>query len=151
MHHPGPAVEVRPLGGDEWALWRSLRLAALREAPHAFTSRYEDWASVSEARWRQRLSGWLNVVAVLDGGHVGMASGKDGDPVLMASLWVAPAARGRGVGDALVEAVVAWAAPRSVELSVSAGNDRARALYLRHGFVEVGGGRLVRAGAGAAG
>lgn len=139
---------MRVVEGDDWALWRSLRLAALREAPHAFASRYEDWASASERRWRQRLVGWRNLVAVLDGGPVGMASGLDDDPVLLAALWVAPAARGRGVGDALVEGVVAWAAPRPVALTVAAGNDRARALYLRHGFVDVGGGRLVRGGAG---
>ncbi|GAA1274226.1 GNAT family N-acetyltransferase [Saccharothrix xinjiangensis] len=144
-------IEIRPLEADEWALWRSLRLAALREAPDAFTSRYEDWASASEARWRQRLSGWLNLVAALDGEHVGMVGCGAGDPAPVVSLWVAPRARGRGVGDALVAAVVAWAAPRSVELGVAAGNDRARALYLRHGFVEVGGGRLVRAGARAGG
>jgi RimJ/RimL family protein N-acetyltransferase len=34
-----------------------------------------------------------------------------------------------------------------VVLRVSAGNDRARALYLRHGFVDAGAGRLVRPGA----
>jgi GNAT superfamily N-acetyltransferase len=137
-------VSVRAIEVGEWALWRSLRLAALREAPEAFTSSYDDWATADEARWRQRLEGWLNLVASLDGEHVGMASGKVGDPVLLTSLWVAPNARGRGVGDVLVDGVVRWAAPRSVVLGVEAGNECARALYLRHGFVEVTPGTLVR-------
>ncbi|MEU4762595.1 hypothetical protein AB0H12_05035 [Actinosynnema sp. NPDC023794] len=45
-----------------------------------FSLQVDDWASVDEQRWRQRLHGWLNLVASLDGEHVGMASGKVGDP-----------------------------------------------------------------------
>jgi GNAT superfamily N-acetyltransferase len=52
-------------------------------------------------------------------------------------MWVAPFARGRGVGDALVDEVVQWAAkhdaPRLI-LRVVTGNERAGALYARHGF-----------------
>ena len=144
MHHPGGVVSVRAIEVGEWELWRSLRLAALRDAPEAFKSSYDDWATADEARWRQRLDGWLNLVASLDGEDVGMASGKIGDPVLLTSLWVAPHARGRGVGDVLVDSVVGWAAPRPVALGVEAGNEYARALYLRHGFVEAGHGKLVR-------
>jgi len=53
-----------------------------------------------------------------------------------------PFARGRGVGDALVNAVIQWAsaqqAPRVV-LAVFDDNERARALYHPHGFIDDGG------------
>lgn len=53
------------------------------------------------------------------------------------SLWVDPAARGRGVGDRLVEDIVRWArrsGAATLRLSVMDSNRAARALYERHGF-----------------
>ena len=34
------------LSSDNWRVFRDLRLAALREAPDAFGSRYEDWVEL---------------------------------------------------------------------------------------------------------
>jgi ribosomal protein S18 acetylase RimI-like enzyme len=56
-------------------------------------------------------------------------------------MWVAPFARGRRVGDALVNSVIRWAEElniTSVELSVKEDNLPAIALYTRHGFEDVG-------------
>ena len=50
-----PAVRVRRVTPDEWPLWRGLRLRALAEAPHAFSSRLVDWQGAAEDRWRARL------------------------------------------------------------------------------------------------
>ncbi|MBP2338680.1 ribosomal protein S18 acetylase RimI-like enzyme [Saccharothrix coeruleofusca] len=138
-------IEVRALEVADWRLWRDLRLAALRDAPEAFGSSLADWQDAGERRWRERLTGSYNAVARLGGEPVGMVSGMpDDEHVELISLWVAPSARGRGVGDALVDSVVRWAAPRRVVLRVAEGNRHALALYLRHGFVESGGGALVR-------
>jgi ribosomal protein S18 acetylase RimI-like enzyme len=52
-------------------------------------------------------------------------------------MWVAPEARGRGVGDALIAAVEQWArrsGAGTLLLSVAAGNAAAAALYRRNGF-----------------
>ena len=59
----------------------------------------------------------------------------------LVSMWVAPAGRGRGVGNALVERAIDWAGeagyPR-IELWVARGNDTAERLYLRSGFEVTG-------------
>ncbi len=60
------------------------------------------------------------------------------DAVELISLWVAPFARGRGVGDAAIQSVVSWANPLAVVLSVKADNKSAIRLYRRHGFVDAG-------------
>ena len=57
------------------------------------------------------------------------------------TLAVAPGRWGGGIGSALLEALLAEARERScaeVFLEVRADNPRARRLYLRNGFVEVG-------------
>lgn len=138
-------IVVRELSVDNWAEWRDLRLAALRESPEAFSSKLVDWQGEgdTEPRWRARLRDVsLNVLADLDGVPAGMVSGhlsERGDTATLMSMWVAPSARGRGVGDALVRAVVRWSEGRGageLALRVAGGNEYAMALYQRHGFVE---------------
>jgi ribosomal protein S18 acetylase RimI-like enzyme len=136
-------VNLRVLTADDWPLWRDARLAALTDAPHAFTSRLDDWDSGGERRWRQRLEmpGTYNVVAEIDGRPVGMASGVPGDDGVLElrSVWVSPAARGQRLGDRLIGAVEAWArqaGAAELRLAVIDGNEPAITLYRRHGFVE---------------
>ncbi|MFG1843232.1 GNAT family N-acetyltransferase [Micromonospora sp. NPDC049175] len=137
-------IEIRVLTPDDWPTWRDLRLAALTEAPGAFGSRLADWQGDGdrEQRWRDRLSipGARDLVAVLDRRPVGMASGvPTEDPLVLEliSMWVHPDARGRGVGDRLVDEVACWARQRGADrlrLSVMPDNAAAKALYRRAGF-----------------
>lgn len=141
-------IELRRLSPDDWEIWRTLRLAALAEAPYAFGSQLADWQgnNDTEDRWRGRLGipGSCNVVSVLDEQPVGMASGvqtSDDDVVELISMWVSPTARGQRVGDALVVEIERWA--RSVgaavlRLDVADGNRSASGLYQRNGYVYTG-------------
>jgi ribosomal protein S18 acetylase RimI-like enzyme len=57
------------------------------------------------------------------------------------SMWVAPEARERGVADQLIDHIEAWARHEGavrLHLAVAAGNERAAALYRRHGFADTG-------------
>ncbi len=120
----------------------------MAEAPAAFGSTLPDWSGPgdTEERWRARLAGVaLNIVLTWNGEPVGMVSattpGGDG-AIELISMWVAPFARGHGVGDAAVHRVLAWAqiehGRSPVELSVKVHNDPAIRLYRRHGFTDVG-------------
>ncbi len=140
-------VELRILSPDDWPLWREVRLAALAEAPEAFGATYEYWSGEgdTEARWRSRLRDVPCNVVSMDGERpTGQASGTALDAegrVELISMWVAPPARGTGVGDALVAAVVAWArgvGASAVRLGVREGNKAAIGLYVRAGFVALG-------------
>jgi ribosomal protein S18 acetylase RimI-like enzyme len=143
MGQASTVIELRVLTPDDWRTWRRLRLAALAEAPYAFSSRLADWQGDGdrEERWRARLGipGSCNIVAVLDGEPAGMASGVpagEGAAELI-SMWVSPAARGHGVGDHLVRAVARWARQAGSEvlrLAAAQGNENAAELYRRNGF-----------------
>lgn len=140
-------VDLRVLTGDDWRLWRELRLAALAEAPDAFGSRLADWQGDGdrEERWRSRLAmpGSHNLVAELDGRPVGMASGVPTDDPMareLIAMWVSPTARGTGVGDALIVGVAQWASSSGasrLRLAVFEHNSAAKGLYRRNGFTDL--------------
>lgn len=141
-------IETRVLGEDDWRLWRGLRLTALAEAGYAFGARLADWQGDGdrEERWRGRLAiaGSYNILALLDGQPVGMASGVPTDQrgvLELISMYVARAGRGRGVGDHLVREVERWARQAGADtlrLAVFEDNTHAWTLYRRHGFQPTG-------------
>ncbi|MEP6477697.1 MAG: GNAT family N-acetyltransferase [Actinomycetota bacterium] len=136
-------ARIARLGPGEWDVYRDIRLAALEDAPSAFGSQLAAERDRTEAEWRDRLEHRTQFVALDDGRPVataGCLTEVDGAAELV-SMWVAPPARGTGVADLLVEAVVADALDRGCEtivLWVSDGNEVAEGLYARHGFARTG-------------
>ncbi|HEY3675666.1 MAG TPA: GNAT family N-acetyltransferase [Candidatus Tumulicola sp.] len=137
-------IELLVCTEDDWQFWRDVRIAALTEAPYAYGSTLGSWEGAAEERWRARLrSVAYNIVATLDGAAAGLVSGApEGDgSVTLISMWVAPFARGQGIGDRLVRSVLEWARGRGapvVRLDVVSNNGPAIELYRRNGFVDVG-------------
>ena len=134
---------IRPTEESDWEALKSMRLAALRDAPTAFGSTYAEAAALADAQWRERASGatplrfWL----AMDGdAAVGLAGGgvdKAGRYNLIA-MWVAPTHRGTEAARCLVDAVKAHAAAGGharVVLDVAPENARAARFYGREGFV----------------
>jgi ribosomal protein S18 acetylase RimI-like enzyme len=90
------------------------------------------------------VSGWTRFVVELDGRAVGLAGGGPSigtDAGVLTSLWVDPAARGRRIGDRLIDAVVDWSKAKGFSrllLWVAEGNAHAERLYERNGFTRTG-------------
>lgn len=128
---------------DDVETGKAMRLAALRDAPEAFGSSYEQASRRTDEEWR----GWISNLAVfgafLGGEPVGMvAASHDADAAVtdLISMWVSPVARGRRLAGLLTDEVLAYAreqGARAVHLEVVEGNDGATAAYLRSGFVFV--------------
>jgi ribosomal protein S18 acetylase RimI-like enzyme len=135
-------VRVERVGPQDWADWRTLRLQALLAAPQAFCSRYEDALAWPEARWRERLAGDGGCWLARDGAPVAMAAAWQQDGRFwLGSVYVVPAARGRGLLEALLERAVGWAREQGgleLALEVHEDNAPARRAYRRLGFVETG-------------
>ncbi len=142
----GPMVVVREVIPDDWETLRDVRLAALRQAPSAFGSTYAREAAFFEEQWRGRIISDRSVTyfaylpenpepAGLAGVYV------EDDVANVVSMWVRPAARGRGAGEALIEATADWAQARGhacLLLWVTESNAPARKLYERCGFALTG-------------
>lgn len=145
-------MRIKAVRAGDWREYRAIRLAALRDAPSAFASTWQQEATRSPEQWRERaalaqdgLSRTI-VVAVDDGGRwIGVAGGyrpgDDGADAELISMWVAPDCRCRGVAHALAGAVVSWAEGHGsgvIGLWVNDTNDAAIRLYHRVGFRPTG-------------
>ena len=137
-------VSIRRLVTDDAEAYREVRLAALRDAPGAFGSTYEREAGLGPDNWTSRLENRSRAVFVAeeDGEILGLAVGapddEDAGAGFLLSMWVDPRGRGRGHGDALVQAVVLWlmeAGYGLIRLHVTDGNNPAAGLYRRNGFI----------------
>jgi ribosomal protein S18 acetylase RimI-like enzyme len=144
-------MNIQRLTPADASAFQALRLAALREAPSAFTSSYEDEKdlplSAIEARLVSRPD--RGIYGAFDNetlvGLVALgreSSRKQSHKAWIWGAYVEPRARGQGIGRALLaEALsMARAVPeiRQVNLSVTADNAAALHLYQSMGFVVYG-------------
>lgn len=132
-------MQIHQVTPDDWELWRDVRLEALGADPGGFGSTLAREEAFTEADWRRTLEDGPRFVA-LDPDPAGLV-GAFGKPsgLYLYSMWVRSSHRGRGIGEALVRAVLAWAADQGwklVRLQVYDDNLPARRLYKRLGFVD---------------
>jgi GNAT superfamily N-acetyltransferase len=155
-------VLVRATTAADWRSLRDTRLAALRDAPDAFAVTYAHDAAITEAEWRDRAARWHMFLAFVpepstpqlserepgaekhaEAQAAGMAGcfAAEAGSVHLVAMFVRPQARGLGVGEALIDAVLGWARDHdatSVDLWVTETNTPARRLYERRGFTPNG-------------
>jgi GNAT superfamily N-acetyltransferase len=144
-------TRVERLGEDDWVAFREIRLRSLLDSPDAFGSTYGEESSQVERAWRDWAAGrWRGGDAVVFAvwgadAAVGTATGAEYETepgvAHVYAMWVAPEARGAGVGRALLEAVAGWARGRGCErlvLRVTETNGAARRFYAACGFAETG-------------
>jgi GNAT superfamily N-acetyltransferase len=136
-------VLVRPTTIADWQMLREIRLQGLKDAPDAFSSTYAGESAFEDSVWHRRAARDGSFIAfipqVAASGVAGLAGGYQEVPgvVELVSMFVRPQARGHGVGEALIDAVIGWARQKnatSVHLWVTEANKPALRLYERCGF-----------------
>ena len=118
----------------------------LLDEPMAFGSTFAHEVGFSDELWSERLAGgrvWLAYEGDLPLGSVTLWQAPDQPSVerYLVGMWVAAHARGRGVAEALVRALLDEAAGlgvRRVVLHVGETNVRATRFYERMGFTPTG-------------
>jgi RimJ/RimL family protein N-acetyltransferase len=137
---------IRRLRADEPALYRDIRLKALRLHPDPFGASFEDEAARPLAFFEQRLTGNVIFGGFRDQELLGTAGfmpetgAKRAHKAHFWGMYIRAAARGTGLARRLVEAVLDHAKDRAelVQLSVVSGNVPARRLYASLGFEPYG-------------
>jgi RimJ/RimL family protein N-acetyltransferase len=140
---------IREILETDLALYRDLRLEALKFEPGAFSADYEEERSRAASMWLERLRGivqdHMQTLFVAEDnaaliGMIGIARGKSAKTKHTAGIWgvyVRPAHRATGIATALLGHALLWAQHNNVsrvELSVTTHNARALALYKQSGF-----------------
>lgn len=144
---------IRRLSEADGAEFRALRLRALQESPEAFGSSYEETA----AQPAEYLTRWLRsdpdtphnfFLGAFDPVMIGMVGFaresrlKTRHKGSIRSMYVAPEARGKGIGRALLEYAIAEARCQpgleQIALLVVSTNPGARRLYASCGFTVYG-------------
>jgi ribosomal protein S18 acetylase RimI-like enzyme len=138
------SLEIRPLLPEEWEMHKRLRLAALADAPYAFTTQLAEVATRPDAEWAA-----ITAQRAGDPHGVTYFAFWENEPCAMAAcvltelgaemlaVWVAPAQRQQGVGYALVDYACTWARNHGADalvVGVYADNQAAVAFYVHAGF-----------------
>ncbi len=142
-----PSIVIRPLRVEDAPQWRVLRLEALESFPTAFASSYEEALHQDLSLRIPPPDGPSVLFGAFNHGVLSGSAGLHVYPGLKqrhrGELWgtyVTPPLHRRGVGTALLRAVLEHACARVaiVQLTVLHANGAARALYRRFGFVSYG-------------
>lgn len=143
-----PDFTIRRLIPGDAEAFLALRLRGVRDAPLKFRTAPEDVEREGLGTWQARLAADDDrVVGVFDdAGLIGIGGITRDQRVklrhkgLLFGMFVAPEAAGRGIGRAIIEALIAEACGyvASLHLTLMADNERALALYERCGFTVYG-------------
>lgn len=133
---------IRRLEPSDVALYRELRLEALRLHPHAYGSTLEMESAAPLDFFEQRLVSSEIMLGSIGEAPMGIVRFSiptfvtERHKGMLTGMYVRDVARGSGLASTLVDAVIERARGRVifVELSVVTANERARRLYARHGF-----------------
>ena len=139
-------LSIVPVEPSLWQVYRGVRFAMLLDTPRAYGSTFAREVAFLDAVWVERMAdshGWLAFEGDLPVGAVTSFPdpGQPADETHLVAMWVASHARGRGVADALVEALLDHARStgvRRVTLDVADENERAIGFYERVGFTRTG-------------
>jgi RimJ/RimL family protein N-acetyltransferase len=142
----GDVATVRRILSDEFNLFRSMRLEALRAEPSSFASTLQDWQALSDEEWQSRMNDPV-FVAFREDEPVGMMglmrqrASKMTHRATLVMVYVREKMRGTGVATRLLNAVIDHAKDAGIvqlELAVNAENPAAIRFYKREKFSQIG-------------
>ncbi len=140
-------MRIRRVRPDEWQALRDLRLRGLETDPDAFGGTLAESMTKPDSEWQARAASTDTVTFVvvrgaefIGMGSVGPAPERPGIAAIY-GMWVAPEARGQGVGGSLMDVLEGWARETGygdIGLGVTMTNEPAIRLYTAKGYADIG-------------
>ena len=142
---------IKRIHKEQWETYRNIRLAALQEAPYAFTTTYASAVARTPASWRAQAEAFSDgtdqclLIAYVD--HVAIAlcafyrDNTHSHVGEIVEVWVASDYRGTSVAKDLIDAMIQWACSTNttlIRLDVKKENRRAIGFYQNYGFTVIG-------------
>ena len=140
-------LEIRRILAEEWPIFKRVRLAALKEAPYAFCSTYEQALQRNDKAWQDFVEGSAagdgraTIFALSDGQPIGMGTvsvdREEEGTSEITQVWVDPNNRRRGVSRLVLKAMASWSKELSQTLLVAwirEGNESSKRFFLKEGF-----------------
>ena len=139
-------IQVEELSAEHWFRVKELRLASLRDSPHAIGGDLETESAQSEIEWRAKFEKLHYLVASVEGVDgaimtIENLAGDFGAKAWIGGCWSSPQYRGVGLLKAMMKYVDLHAQEKGWQrhgLGVWEDNDPAIAVYERLGFVTMG-------------
>jgi ribosomal protein S18 acetylase RimI-like enzyme len=143
-------IAIRPITRLNAPVFKAVRLGALQEAPHAFSSTFAKESQLSDSEWLVRVEQMngergVGFLALDDEIACGIAGAfldeNDSTRAQLISMWTAPTHRQQGVGRLLVNEILKWADQRKariLQLMVTSKNEPAILFYEKLGFAKTG-------------
>ena len=139
-------IKVELLTAEHWSRVRDLRLASLKDSPHAFGGDLETESAQSESEWRAKFEKLHYLVASVEGVDgaimtIENLAGDFGVKAWIGGCWSSPEYRGVGLLNAMMKFVDEHAHTKNWQrqgLGVWVDNHPAIAAYERLGFVTMG-------------
>ena len=141
-------IEIKPMLLDQWQLHKSVRCAALADAPYAYSSTLADSLKRSDDDWARITAEYaadpnnITFFAFANDIPCGVSVCViDGDEAEMFAVWVDPACRRKGIGSAHIDSACAWASlhgAQQLTTGVFDDNSGALAFYRAADFRDTG-------------
>lgn len=135
-------MDIRQLEVSDWEAWKQFRLAALKNAPEAFCSSYEEELNWSDAQFQESLAKndifcvFVNGEIIAGVGFYSLNPNKTRHRGVIWGMYTKREYRGKGYAGVLLKEIITHAKMSvfQLHLACTASNVSAMALYKNHGF-----------------
>jgi ribosomal protein S18 acetylase RimI-like enzyme len=135
-------MKIRILKQEDWKIWKSFRLEALKNSPENFGSSYEEELNWSDSDFQNALTKSDIFGAFIDNspascaGFYSLNSVKTKHRGFIWGMYTRPEYRGQGIASALIQTIINYANSRVTQLHLTCvtNNLGAVTFYKKHGF-----------------
>jgi ribosomal protein S18 acetylase RimI-like enzyme len=139
-------MNIKGLTEEDWKIWKTLRLEALKDTPESFGSSLEEELAWSDSYFKDTLTKndifgvFLDDLLVSCACFYTLNSDKTKHRGVIWGMYTRPEYRGKGIASALIQTIIHHALSRVIQLHLTCvtTNPAALALYQKYGFMIYG-------------